>query len=120
MTTPVPAHLPDFETLARLARDDPQAFEVLRRDMVDDFIDHAPESRQARLRGLQFRVDAVRQLSKSDLGAAVKIYEMMWLSFRQLADEWNRLRQPGSFEACPDGTPTREAKILPLPPRLHH
>lgn len=119
MTTPAPATLPDFETLARLAREDPQAFESLRRDMVDDFIDHAPSNRQARLRGLQFRVDAVRQLSKSDLGAAVKIYEMMWLSFRQLADEWNRLRQPGELHGTE--TPTRrEAQVLPMLPRMHH
>ena len=120
MTTPAPALLPDFETLARLAREDPQAFESLRRDMVDDFIDHAPENRQARLRGLQFRVDAVRQLSKSELGAAVKIYEMMWLSFRQLADEWNRLRDEPVGPPCSTTAAGREAKILPMPPRLRH
>lgn len=120
MSTTAPASLPDFETLARLARDDPQAFEALRRDMVDDFIEHAPANRQARLRGLQFRVDAVRRLSKSDLGAAVKIYEMMWTSFRQLADEWNHLRLPSERRPVRGETTRSNAKVLPLMPRARH
>ena len=120
MTTIAPSSLPDFDTLTRLARDDPQAFESLRHDMVEDFIEHAPANRQARLRGLQFRVDAVRRLAKSDLGAAVKIYEMMWHSFRQLANEWDNLRLPVDRRPTSGNAPARDAKVLPMPPRHQH
>jgi hypothetical protein len=110
--------LPDFDTLAKLAKDDPEAFETLRRNLVDDLIDHAPQAKRARLRGLQFRVDAVRQLAKSDLGSAVKIYEMMWRSFRSLASEWNNLRNGPGRPSLRRAGPA--AKILPLRPRPHH
>ena len=110
--------LPDFDTLAKLAKDDPEAFEALRRDLVDDLIDHAPQAKQARLRGLQFRVDAVRQLAKSDLGSAVKIYEMMWRSFRSLASEWENLRRGPSRTVLRPARPA--AKVLLLRPRPHH
>jgi uncharacterized protein DUF3135 len=118
MTSESSPLLPDFDTLAKLAKDDPQAFEALRQSLVDDLIDHAPQAKRARLRGLQFRVDAIRQLSKSELGAAVKIYELMWRSFRSLANEWTSLRN-GTGRALPYRR-RPAAKVLPLPPRPHH
>lgn len=118
MPSPTAPPLPDFDTLAKMARDDPQALEDLRQNLVDDLIEHAPKAKRARLRGLQFRVDAIRRLSKSDLGAAVKIYELMLRSFRSLADEWNNLRNaPGRPVSYRE---RRAAKILPLRPRTHH
>lgn len=121
MPSPLPVPLPDFDTLARMAREDPQALEDLRRDLVDDLIEHAPKAKRARLRGLQFRVDAIRRLAKSDLGAAVKIYELMLRSFRSLADEWTNLHSVHSASGRPVSYRKRPAaKILPLRPRPHH
>ena len=42
---------------------------------------------QARLRGLQFRIDGIRRLSRSPLGATVKLYDMMWASFLDMNDQ---------------------------------
>ena len=117
-THPAP-RLPDFDSLSKLARDDPQAFEELRRSLVNDLIDNAPQARQARLRGLQFRVDTIRRLSKSELGAAVKIYELMWRSFRSLADEWSGLRNGTTMARRRSEYRTApSAKVLVLRP--HH
>ncbi|MDD5176720.1 MAG: DUF3135 domain-containing protein [Sterolibacterium sp.] len=83
--------LPGHEVLARLAHDDPQAFEALRREMIESFIDRAPMKYRHRLRGIQFRVDSERRLSLSALGSTVRIYQMMWGSFLCLNSKWQDL-----------------------------
>lgn len=82
-----PRENPDHETLARLAREDPEAFERLRRDLLDGLIDRAPDHLKPRLLGLQFRVDQVRQLAHTPLNATIRISELMWKSFLSLSDE---------------------------------
>ena len=62
-----PMEFPSYEVLAQLARDDPQAYEDLRRELIDSFIATAPERVQPRLRGIQFRVDRVRRMSRSSV-----------------------------------------------------
>jgi hypothetical protein len=79
--------LPSQEYLARLAIDDPQAFEELRSELIERCINRAPERMQARLRGIQFRVDCIRRLSRSPLGALIKIQAMMWESFLRMDQE---------------------------------
>jgi len=80
--------LPSHEVLAQLARDDPQAYETLRRQVIDSFIDSAPARVKRRLRGIQFRVDGERRLSQSALGATLRIYDLMWRHFRRLNHHW--------------------------------
>jgi len=89
-----PKKLPSHDVLSKLARDDPEAFEELRRELNDDLINNAPERMQPRLRGIQFRVDAMRQLSKSPLGAAVRVYSLMWESFLEMNRELQALVRP--------------------------
>lgn len=76
--------LPCHEVLSGLARNDPAAYEALRCDLIEDFINSSPEDVQARLRGIQFRVDGARQISRSALGATLRVYELMWESFLDL------------------------------------
>jgi Protein of unknown function (DUF3135) len=77
---------PDHEFLSRLARDDPESFERLRKDLIDQLIGRAPDPLRQRLAGLQFRVDQVRRLARTPLGATVKVSSMMWSSFLRLND----------------------------------
>ena len=79
--------LPSYEALSKLASDDPQAFEALRAELVSCFIESAPKHHQRRLRGLQFRGDSIRSLSRSPLGALLKIQALMWNSFLDLDHE---------------------------------
>lgn len=78
------AEFPDHETLSRLAVESPSAFEDLRQQLIEGLINTAPGKMQARLRGVQFRIDAIRRLTHSSLGATVKIYTLMWNSFLEL------------------------------------
>jgi hypothetical protein len=110
--------LPSHEVLARLARDDPQAYETLRSEVIEGFIDSAPQRLRPRLSGIQFRVDGLRRLSRaSALGATVKIYALMWESFERLNHAWQDLRT-GSVADCSTPAmryaPIRRARILPL------
>jgi hypothetical protein len=117
--------LPSHDELAQLARDDPEAYEALRREVVDGFIDSAPERLKSRLSGIQFRVDAVRRLSRSSaLGATVRVYELMWKSFLHLNDVWQdfipleneRTRQHRST-ATKKYAPGNSARVFEFRPR---
>lgn len=101
---------PDHEFLARLAREDPDAYEALRHRLVNELIEHAPEHAQRRLRGLQFRIDGLRRLARTPLGATVKIYSLMWGSFLTLNQELS------GFHSDPPLT-EKSATILEFPPR---
>jgi hypothetical protein len=70
----------DFETWARLAREDPQAFEERRLEAIAEVIDSAPERSRERLRCLQWRIDQERRLARTPLAACMRISQMMWRS----------------------------------------
>jgi aryl carrier-like protein len=66
----------------------------LRRELIENFIGAAPERLKDRLNGIQCQVDSVRHLSRgSALGATVRIYQLMWQSFRRLNHNWQDLVQ---------------------------
>lgn len=85
------AALPSQSELLQLAHDDPQAFESLRVELIDRAILRAPERVQLRLRQLQFRVDGVRRLARTPLGALIRMQAMMWDSFLELNEALQRL-----------------------------
>lgn len=87
MRKPGSATLPSHETLARLARENPQSFETLRLELIENCVSSAPEAVQLRLRQLQFRIDGIRRRSGSPLGATLKIHALMWESFLKMNEE---------------------------------
>lgn len=105
-----PCQNPDHEALSRLAREDPQAFEELRQQLVGDLIGRAPAALQPRLHGLQFRIDAIRHRAGHPLGATVKIYQLMWQSFMQLHHELTVFRAPVA-------APRQSARVFEFRPK---
>ena len=103
---------PDHETLSLLARENPEAFENLRQQLVDELIGRAPDLLKRRLLGLQFRIDVVRRRSKNPLGATVKIYHMMWDSFLNLHNELTTFHDPVRVTQG-------NAQVLNFRPRKH-
>ena len=67
----------DFERWMRIAKDDPRRFELLRQEAIDEVINNASKKNQARLRGLQFHIDAKRRISGSALGSCIQMSTMM-------------------------------------------
>lgn len=119
MSERLPVALPSHDELARLARDDPPAYEALRSELIESFIASAPERLKPRLMGIQFRIDHVRRLSRSPLGSTVRVYELMWKSFLTLNHNWQEFVQlEEAFLLGQDLTendrcrPGRDAQIL--------
>lgn len=67
-----------FDDWHRLATKDPEAFEYMRRRVIEQHIARAPAHRQERLRRLQWRVDATRRRAKTPLGACLSLTALMW------------------------------------------
>ena len=118
-----PAKLPDHETLSRLAAESASDFEDLRRQLIEDFINAAPGRMQARLRGLQFRVDGIRRLTHSSLGATVKIYTLMWNSFLDMDQQLRefvvltRMNSYRPVEVIAESQRRHSAKLIQFRPR---
>jgi len=76
--------LPSFERMLDMAKNNPEALERLRLDMVRDAINAAPESYRQRLHGLQFQIDGQRLVSKNPMQSCIEISKMMHDSLQQL------------------------------------
>ena len=72
------SYLSEFDEWASLANSDPEAFEKLRRSLIDQCIEAAPEDRRQRLRSLQWRIDQECARAKTPLGACIRLTQMMW------------------------------------------
>ncbi len=68
----------DFDCWSSFAQHDPEAFERLRCEAIDELIESAPEHMQQRLRGLQWQIDQVRRQSKTPMDACRRLSDMMW------------------------------------------
>ncbi len=68
----------DFDDWARLAAEDPAAFEARRAAVIHQFIENTPHSRRERLRSLQWRIDRTRERASNPIAACVRISRMMW------------------------------------------
>ncbi len=76
--------LPSFETLLKLAKQDPEALERLRQEHVNSAIESAPEAYRQRLAGLQFQIDGVRRTTNSPMASCISISKMMHESLNTL------------------------------------
>jgi hypothetical protein len=119
-----PIELPSHETLVQCAREDEEAFEAFRREAIERLIESAPLRIRRRLRGLQFRIDCVRELSRSPLKSTIAISRLMWESFHCLNDELQDLvnlveRRADRPRSTPDQKRIADhsARILDFRPR---
>lgn len=79
-----PASSFDFDKWVELNKKDPSAFESMRQQSINKFIDSCDTSRQHRLRCLQWKIDTIRQRHDTALSACVAISDMMWDSLEKL------------------------------------
>lgn len=98
--------LPDFDTIMRMAQDDPDGLEAMRLRMVEALIDQAGPERSRRLRGLQFQIDMARERSANPLAACIRISAMMQDSLLDL--------QRALSEQPLAPAPLLNAEVIPL------
>lgn len=89
---------------------DPEAFEALRKELLEQVIaGFRPEQRE-RARAQQFALDARLARYKHPVARLNKMIELFWAQF----DEFRRvLNDPASFVAT-DGGPRRAGKVIAL------
>ncbi|MDX1452929.1 MAG: DUF3135 domain-containing protein [Oleiphilaceae bacterium] len=100
--------LPDFDELLRLASEEPDSLERLREELCNRVIAGAPPAMQARLKGLQFRIDAERRLSQHPMGACIRISRLMNES---LAELQHALNDPSAYVRQKR---RQQGKVVPL------
>lgn len=117
--------LPNFDELVTLAQENPDALEALRQEHIDAIINSANSDNQQRLRGLQFQIDAQRQIHKSSpMGSCMKISQLMHECFAELRGHLNQISGANdplrefsrAIEAEVDKT-TTPANVLAFPSR---
>lgn len=103
----------DFDSWQDLACSNPEAFEAKRRDFVNAVIDQVPESRQHRLRCLQWRIEKVCSTSSNPISASVRLSRMMWEAIGRQQELIHRLAY--SNESKAQGYQPRQASIIHFP-----
>jgi hypothetical protein len=68
----------DFDAWAKLARHNPQAFELERRLLLERAIMRAPADKHQRLRCLQWKLDQIRNLASTPMAACLQINRLLW------------------------------------------
>ena len=102
-----------FDEFKDLAQRDPEAFEQLRAELIDDCIRRSLKSHQHRLRGLQFVIDARRRIAASPMKALLEIQTMMYDSVLNLQHTVQALNSAQEVAA-----PTN-AQIIPFRRSTH-
>lgn len=90
MNAPSSTALPDFDILAKLAVDDPAAFEKLRTKLLQDAINEAPEQYRPSLTQTVVKLNQERARVTSPLEAAQQANQAMMASFGELNLELGR------------------------------
>jgi len=108
------AELPDFDTLLKIAQEDPERLETIRQQATEDLITSAPEAMQRRLRGLQFQIDAQRAIAKTPTASCMKISQMMYESFYELRQALNEATGNAEPLIMESEASAATAKIVPF------
>lgn len=110
--------LPSFDELLKMAQQHPAEFERWRQQAINDSILSAPAPIRRRLQGVQFQIDAQRQIHPSPMGACIKISTMMHESVDTLNDLLHdlstapNLHQAHSLTSLQPGVGRKAAEII--------
>lgn len=88
---------PTFDELKDLAQHDPEGFEKLRTQLIEDCIQQSSARNQRRLKGLQFVIEARRRVADNPLKSLLDIQAMMhesFLSLQQALRDYQRPAEP--------------------------
>lgn len=102
--------LPTFDQLMALFKTDPEAFESLRKRVIEEEMHNAMPRHLRRLRGIQFQIDSLRRTSKNPLDCCVKIQ-------RVLDDKLAELSAVLYDRHCPAEKQIPQNNIIPLSSR---
>ena len=82
--------LPDFDTLAALHRNDPEAFEQLRRQLLQEAVAAAPARYRPHLEKVLERIESTHDAAATPMEAAIAASRMMQESLASLLAAWKQ------------------------------
>ena len=68
----------DFDHWANVAKQDPEQFEQMRLELIDELMEQVPESYKPRIQGLQWQIDQIRNQADNPMAACLSISQKMW------------------------------------------
>ncbi len=101
----------DFDEWAKLARDNPEAYEDKRRKMLEEVIKSTSPEIKRRMQGLQWKIDQIRSTSANPMASCLKISQMMWdsvLGEEGLLENMERLNSPDGLKEKSRPKPSAE------------
>lgn len=104
----------DFDAWSALARSDPRAFEDFRERIINEAILRAPAHRQPRLRRMQWKLNQIRNTSRTPMIACLRMNRMLWqavIGERGLLDCMSR---PEALLQCPDRADADTTRVIPF------
>lgn len=87
----------NFDEWAKMAKEDPDAFEDMRTQMIQNVIDSTSPEIKKRMQGLQWQIDNIRSTSSNPMASCLKISQMMWdnvLGEDGLVENMQKLNNP--------------------------
>lgn len=84
--------MPSFDTMVEMAKNDPVAFEEMRRELSQEIIDGVSNTAlKRRLAGLQFQIDMECRKASNPMASCIRISQMMTDSLMELQESLNGL-----------------------------
>ncbi|MET3999642.1 DUF3135 domain-containing protein [Marinobacterium sp. MBR-109] len=83
---PTTVEKPPFDELVELARSDPDAFEALRRKLVESHIARSPVDQKLKLQRMQFRINGVLKRSSNPVHACILLQNMLAENTGRMSD----------------------------------
>lgn len=87
----------DFDQWSMIAREEPEKFEAMRQDMINQLIAQAPDHLKPRMTGLQWQVDQIRKQADNPMAACLQISQKMWNNVLGEKGLLTVLREPKAF-----------------------
>ena len=103
----------DFDAWSALARTDPQAFEDCRDRTINEAILRAPAHKQLRLRRLQWKLNQIRNTSRTPMIACLRMNRLLWEAVIGDKGLLNCLLRPDDLRRR-DAVDRTTAKIIPF------
>ena len=103
--------------MAELYHSDPQAFEAMRRLLIEETIEGFPEEHRTRAYGLQLRIDAELGRYRDPVARMNRMVEIFWDGVRNFQQA---LTDPNSLLRERQERKTDPAKVIPFPGKNMH
>ena len=105
-----------FDRLEELYRSDPEAFEAMRKLLIEQTIERFPVEHRARAYGLQFRIDAELRHYRDPIARMNRMVEIFWEGVRRFQET---IADPARVLHCRQEEKA-DCKVIPFPDKTLH